>query len=261
MNYNNEATISPHWPAFSRLWKIVAILLFLLLVLLWFLQASPWSKNGGVCAPKVPAPVEKIVEEEKIVEAPLADTLAPILNLNGDSAVHVPVGTSYADAGAAAMDNVDGEASVIVTGEVDYNTPGEYVLTYTATDKAGNTSSTTRTVIVDAKEVVAVLPTSAKLYFANNSAVSPNDPDSTLAKVIAYLKANSGSKAVVSGFHSAVGNFDLNQELSKQRAATVSQMLQASGITADRIVQEKPVETTGSGTAAQARRVEVSIGK
>ncbi len=253
MSYHNEV-ISPDWPAFSRLWKIVAIVLFLLLLLLWFLQASPWSKNGGVCA-------EESVE--RIVETVAADTLAPILRLNDNSMVHVPFGTSYNDAGAMAMDNIDGETSVVVTGEVDYNTPGEYVLTYIAIDKAGNKSSTTRTVIVDAKaaviEPVADLPAAARLYFGNGSAALPTDSSSTIADVIAYLKRNTDSSAVISGFHSAVGNYEFNQTLSKRRAESVSELLQKAGLSVDRIILEKPVETTGSGSEAEARRVEVSV--
>jgi len=243
MSYNNEATISPNWPAFSRLWKIVAIILFLLLVILWLLQASPWSKNGGVCAAQPAA----------------TDTLAPFLNLNCSPVVHIPPGTRYDDPGAAAMDNIDGEATVIVSGEVDSNTPGEYVLTYTATDKSGNTSSATRTVIVDSEEAVADLPAIARLYFENNSAEFPADIELSLAAVIAYLKRNKDLTAVISGFHSDVGSLERNQELAKQRAVSVSQLLQKSGIGVSRIVLEKPVETTGSGSAEEARRVEVSI--
>ena len=45
----------------------------------------------------------------------------------------------------------------------------------------------------------------------------------------------------------------------KQRAESVSQLLQKAGISVDRIALEKPVETTGSGSEAEARRVEVSV--
>ncbi len=258
MNYLNESTISPNWPAFSWLWKIVAIVLFLLLALLWLLNASPWSKNGGICAPA-----------EKIVEVAAADTLGPMLRLNDNAIVHVPYGTNYSDAGAAAMDNVDGDISVAVTGNVDYNTPGEYVLTYTATDKAGNTSTTTRTVIVDAKAVVveeevsavstAIDIPAATLYFANASAKIPADTESSLETIIDYLKANSDSTAMVSGFHSAAGSYDYNQALSKRRAEAVSRFIQKSGVAADRMILEKPIETTGSGSPEEARRVEVSV--
>jgi hypothetical protein len=61
-------------------------------------------------------------------------------------------GTAYAEPGYTATDAEEGvlTSSVIVTGSVNTNTPGTYTLTYTITDTAGNTSSTSRTVIVTA---------------------------------------------------------------------------------------------------------------
>lgn len=258
MNYNNKAILSPYWPEFSRLWKIVAIVLFLLLLLLWFLQASPWSKNGGACA-------ENAVTTANTNLGNTDDNLPPVLSLNDAPVIHLPFGTKYSDAGAMAVDNVDGETSVSVTGEVDYNTPGEYVLTYTTVDGAGNESSATRTIIVDAKrsdavsESVTGLPTIAKLYFGNASASLPNDSSSAVADIIAHLMNNAGSTVMISGYHSAKGSYSYNQKISKKRAESVSQLLLDAGIRVDRIVLEKPVETTGSGSEAEARRVEVSV--
>lgn len=245
MSYSNEAIIVPNWPGFSRVWKIVAIILFVLLVILWLIQASPWSKNGGVCGAQSPAAA--------------SDTSAPRVMLNCSSVAHVPVGSSYEDLGAVAMDNTDGETTVVVSGEVDFNTPGAYVLTYTATDKAGNKSSALRTVVVDPAESMLALPENAKLYFESNSAEFPADVELSLVAVTAYLKRNKDLIAVISGFHSADGSQERNRELAKQRAQSVSRLLQDSGIGVGRIVLEKPVETTGSGSAEEARRVEVSI--
>ena len=50
-------------------------------------------------------------------------------------------GTSYTDAGATAADAVDGTVSVTTTGSVTVGTVGDYTLTYSATDAAGNTST------------------------------------------------------------------------------------------------------------------------
>ncbi len=103
------------------------------------------------------------------------------------------------------------------------------------------------------------VPSAAKLYFENDSAEFPADTKLSLADVIAYLRNNEGAQAIISGFHSATGNFEHNQELSKQRAISVSQLLQESGVSVDRIVLEKPVETEGTGSEEEARRVEVSV--
>jgi len=78
------------------------------------------------------------------------DKVAPIITLNGDETVTHKVDTAYTDLGATAEDGVDG--SVAVTNDssaaVNANLIGEYTVTYTATDAAGNIATKTRTVIV-----------------------------------------------------------------------------------------------------------------
>ena len=51
--------------------------------------------------------------------------------------------------GATATDAVDGSVPVNISGTVDINIAGTYVITYSASDSRGNTSSATRTVIVN----------------------------------------------------------------------------------------------------------------
>jgi len=154
---NNRKTISPRWAGFHRLWIIIAVILFLLLLLFWFLGYGP---NGSKCtvpstivekavARQNKAPIIKMVE--KLVTAP--DTLAPHLGIKGSSTMHILIGESFTDEGVIALDNIDSKVDVKVTGKVDTNTAGEYVLTYTATDAAGNTSTETRKVIVEARRV------------------------------------------------------------------------------------------------------------
>ena len=61
-----------------------------------------------------------------------------------------PVGGvgGYTELGATALDETDGVLSVSNSGTVDVGTPGTYVITYTATDAAGNIGTAQRTVIV-----------------------------------------------------------------------------------------------------------------
>ena len=63
---DNNSNISPKWSGFRKLWIIVAILLFLLLVALALMGYGPW---GTKCDVK-PTIVEKIVEKEKLVDNP-----------------------------------------------------------------------------------------------------------------------------------------------------------------------------------------------
>lgn len=58
----------------------------------------------------------------------------------------ITVGGTYAELGATCTDDKDATCSVVTTGTVDVSTVGTYIITYTATDTAGNTSTLTRTV-------------------------------------------------------------------------------------------------------------------
>ena len=79
----------------------------------------------------------------------VVDTTVPVITLSGDAEVSVQQGDAYTDAGATASDSADGEVAVVTSGSVDANTAGQYVITYTATDVAGNQATLTRTVTVD----------------------------------------------------------------------------------------------------------------
>ena len=85
-----------------------------------------------------------IVEES----APPADTTEPVITLNGLAQMSLNVGDTFSDPGATATDNVDGNVSVSPSGSVNTSIAGQYTITYTATDKAGNSASAQRTVTV-----------------------------------------------------------------------------------------------------------------
>ncbi|MCC6144074.1 MAG: DUF5011 domain-containing protein, partial [Candidatus Hydrogenedentes bacterium] len=80
----------------------------------------------------------------------VADTTPPVLGLLGGSTVVVECGGAYLEPGFTATDSCEGNlsGSVAVNGSADLNTPGDYTLTYTATDGAGNTTQVQRTVAV-----------------------------------------------------------------------------------------------------------------
>ena len=82
------------------------------------------------------------------------DTTAPVIKLIGSSVDVVPYKSvsAYVDPGVTATDETDGDitTNVVDSGSVDVNTIGTYYLKYSITDKAGNTSSIKRVVIVDA---------------------------------------------------------------------------------------------------------------
>ncbi|MBI3414496.1 MAG: DUF5011 domain-containing protein [Verrucomicrobia bacterium] len=78
----------------------------------------------------------------------VVDSVAPIIALNGANPLIVPCHVPFTDPGATATDACAGSVSVSASGTVDVNTPGDYALTYSATDPSGNTATATRTVSV-----------------------------------------------------------------------------------------------------------------
>ena len=70
----------------------------------------------------------------------------------GDSTVTIEVGTTYADAGATALDNYDGDItlSIVEVSTVNTAVVGTYAVTYNVTDANGNAAiEVTRTVNVE----------------------------------------------------------------------------------------------------------------
>src|SRR5438874_8156065 len=68
------------------------------------------------------------------------DNTAPVIYLSGNNPDYDVLGFSYSDAGATATDNVDGSVVVTTTGTVNKDIAGDYTLTYTAKDAAGNSA-------------------------------------------------------------------------------------------------------------------------
>jgi outer membrane protein OmpA-like peptidoglycan-associated protein len=115
-------------------------------------------------------------------------------------------------------------------------------------------------VVAPAAVVPASIP-AAKVYFDLDKTALPKDVDATLAEVQAYLKANGDAKAKIAGFHDPSGNKAHNEDLAKNRAKAVKTEFTKLGVAEDRLVMEKPMETTGTGDAKEARRVEVTVFK
>jgi K(+)-stimulated pyrophosphate-energized sodium pump len=96
-----------------------------------------------------------------------------------------------------------------------------------------------------------------KFYFASAQADIAPGAAAALADVIKGVAE--GRKAVVSGFTDASGDPAKNEELAKHRAFAVRDALKAAGVAEDKIELKKPEAITGSGNAAEARRVEVAL--
>ncbi len=110
--------------------------------------------------------------------------------------------------------------------------------------------------VADAASVV-VQNGVVKFYFATGRAALAAGANEALAPVA--KAAADGKTVVISGFHDATGSAAQNAELAKQRALAVRDALQAIGVAPGRIELKKPEQLQGTGSNAEARRVEVAV--
>jgi len=108
-------------------------------------------EEGGIPNPFTTYDTVNIMVKVKSVEA---DTIPPVISLNGENNITLQQGTSYKELGATVVDNVDGNVSIIIIGEVNTSKVGNYTITYSAKDSAGNEASLTRTVHVKEQAVM-----------------------------------------------------------------------------------------------------------
>ena len=78
------------------------------------------------------------------------DVVPPFITILGDDPINMYVGELYMDAGAAAFDNLAGDitSKIVVTGMVNPNAPGTYIITYSVRDTLDNETVKTRTINV-----------------------------------------------------------------------------------------------------------------
>ena len=113
-------------------------------------------------------------------------------------------------------------------------------------------------VVVEEVARVVVEGGVVKFYFATGKADLAAGANEALAEVVKGV-VEGGKTAVVSGFHDATGDAAVNAELAKQRALAVRDALKALGVPEDKVELKKPEVTQGSGSNAEARRVEVVL--
>lgn len=93
-------------------------------------------------------------ENDLDLESKDLDLTPPVIEINGDSVINLKQGDEYSELGAFAIDDIDGAVEVIVTGAVNTNVIGQYIITYTAKDNEGNVSFIDRTIIVSEQDSI-----------------------------------------------------------------------------------------------------------
>ena len=80
-----------------------------------------------------------------------SDSTAPTITLNGRNPDSLAMLIAYVDLGATAMDDKDGTITskiAVNASDVDNKLPDSYIVTYSVSDAAGNSSTATRDVVV-----------------------------------------------------------------------------------------------------------------
>jgi Predicted xylanase/chitin deacetylase len=127
------------------------------------------EEENGTPAPAEPAPSDRI-----------------IMTMDGDADTFVLLGEEYLEPGCHAFDPEQGNLSdVRIDGTVDTATPGDYTITYTATDSTGAEASVTRTVhVVESFDDFAGTATSLPVLMYHYVYTADNPPDEVNANYL-----------------------------------------------------------------------------
>lgn len=122
------------------------------------------------------------------------DTVKPIITLNGSANMSILRGSGFADPGATAADNRDGNitGNIVVSGSVIAGTEGTYTLSYNVKDAAGNAAPTlTRTVTVTSGTAAAAITLPIEVLGPSATAVDvPVSLNNVAAMTHLYLRCN-----------------------------------------------------------------------
>ena len=142
----------------------------------------------------------------------VADQSGPVIALNGNGSITLNIGDSFTDAGATAIDNVDGNlsGSVQTSSNLDTHTVGLYTLTYTVSDMAGNASApVTRSVSVQDGSAPVVIPP-ANLTIAATDAEGTEADHHAIATFLAAVTAHDNVDGVITDItHNAPDIFSI----------------------------------------------------
>ena len=132
----------------------------------------------------------------------------PVITLNGDSVIEIYMGSTFVDPGAIAYDEEDGDISnsIQVSGSVDTNTHGTYVLAYNVIDSDGNSA----TVVVRTINVVDNFNPSLALTIS--ASFSGNDDVLDIGDTITYdiILSNTGNTDLVEFITYVIALTDFN---------------------------------------------------
>lgn len=206
----------------------------------------------------------KVFEKESSYVVSNIDKLKPVISLAGDRTMTLEYGATFTDPGYLVYDNKTASGAIVksVTGTVNTSLIGTYTLTYTATDAAGNTASTVRTVnVVDKTQpTVKIVRTGTTTEFPAELKVVGSD---LLFEVVA-ADAIDGSNVIVAvtmngtaltpstGVYTAPMNVGVNYlrvTVKDQSGNTIQKTV---------VVSNEPITLTADKTAATNQDVVIT---
>ena len=149
------------------------------------------------------------------------DTVAPVITILGDNPLHLSVGSTFVEPGVTVTDNVDGTdpyvtfingtQQVVSSTTIDTSVPTTYLITYSATDAAGNNATAHRSVIVGNPDgTVTITGTTATTTTATTtSSTSDTTPPVVTLNGAAAMNVTQGSTFTDPGA-TALDNVDGN---------------------------------------------------
>lgn len=139
------------------------------------------------------------------------DDVAPVITVLGSNPISIPANSVYNDAGATALDNVNGNltTSIYKSDDLSIGIPGTYTITYTVSDSSGNFSVATRTVnVTDSIPPVITFGTNTNTTYAKtrSSVVTVTDGSAVDPSSLKYLWNTSTTTPVEGAFSLTFNN-------------------------------------------------------
>ncbi len=139
------------------------------------------------------------------------DTTPPVITLIGPASQTVAQGSSYTDLGTTVSDNIDTGLVAVVSGSVDTNTVGSYILTFNATDNGGNAATPVQRTVNVTDQTAPVITLIGSNPMSVNQGATFTDPGATVSDNV-----DTGLTATVTGSvdTTTIGSYILTYNVS-----------------------------------------------
>lgn len=129
----------------------------------------------------------------------VTDQTIPVISLIGDCSVLVAQDSTYADSGATASDNNDGDitSSIVIVNPVDTSTVGSYTVAYNVSDAAGNAAVEVARTVTVTDQTAPVVTAPAALTIAATDADGTAKTHSDIALFLASATASDANDGVI----------------------------------------------------------------